>query len=331
MYRFRMAIEDYKPGRFEYPLEDKDKYNAKIQFEIVEQLPPEFKADLRSILNFAETERNRETRSVKVEGSKPRATGKKVDLYVPQAHSVADVFVYDNPALGISGGALAGALTSGTDISSAVVDAAKQGLKGVDDLIGAFGGRELGRAAVVRAAAAAPFVPQNIKDAVGIVARTSLHPNLRTRFQNVGIRQFSFNFRFIPKSADEAAAVKQIVNYFRYHAYPEEITATLSSSGIDVPIAYKYPDMFRIKLFTRSFENGNLVYRRTGAKMLDCFLNSITTTYNPTAAVYHYDGEPVETDLTLNFMEHRPLSRSDVDKPLGSSTPEEVQQQSGPF
>lgn len=326
-----MAIDDYKPGRFEYPLDDKDKYNAKIQFEIIEQIPPEFKASLISVLNFSEKERNKETRSVRVEGSKPRATGKKVDLYVPQAHTVADVFVYDNPALGISGGSVAAGLTGGANITSAVVDAAKEGLKGVGSLIDAFGGKELGRAAVVRAAAAAPILPQKIKDAVGVVARTSLHPNLRTRFQNVGIRQFSFNFRFIPRSRDEAVAVKEIINYFRYHAYPEEIAATLSSSGIEVPIAYKYPDMFGIKLFSRSFEDGNLVYKRTGAKMLHCFLTSIQTTYNPTAAVYHYDGEPVETDLTLNFMEHRPLSRSDIDKPLGFATPEEVQQQSGPF
>lgn len=338
-----MAIDDYKPGRFEYPLEDKDKYNAKIQFEIVQQIPPKFQASLKSVLNFTDRENQaplaegggqrdpRPQRSVKIDPSRPDPTGKKVDIYVPQAHTVSDVFVYDNPSLGVAGGALQAGIAGGVDVSSAVVDAAKQGLKGVGDLIDAFGGKELGRAAIVRAATAAPLVPQSVKDAIGITARTSLHPNLRTRFQNVGIRQFSFNFKFIPRSRDEAVVVKQIIDYFRFHAYPEEITATLSSSGIDVPIAYKYPDMFRIKLFAREFESGNLVYKRTGSKLLDCFLTSITTTYNPTSAVYHYDGEPVETDLTLNFMEHRPLSRSDVNPSVGFTSPEEAQQQSGAF
>jgi len=336
-----MAIDDYKPGRFEYPLEDKDKYNAKIQFEIVKQIPPKFQANFKSILNWTAREDQapleeggqrpeRLEKAVKIDPSKPDPTGKKVDIYVPQAHTVSDVFVYDNPALNIAGAALQGSMAGGVDISSAIVDAAKQGLKGVGDLVDAFGGKELGRAAVVRAATAAPILPQSVKDAIGVTARTSLHPNLRTRFQNVGIRQFSFTFKFIPRSRDEAVVVKQIIDYFRFHAYPEEIPATLSSSGIQVPIAYKYPDMFRIKLFAREFESGNLIYKRTGSKLLDCFLTSINTTYNPTAAVYHYDGEPVETDLTLNFMEHRPLSRSDVPPSVGFTSPEDAQQQSGP-
>lgn len=341
MYRFSMAIDDYKPGRFEYPLEDKDKYNAKIQFEIVTQEPPKFQADLKSVLNWTAREDQapleegakrppRPKKSSNISPSIAQQTGKKVDIYVPQAHTISDVFVYDNPALNLAGGALQAGMQGGLDVSSAIVSAAKEGMKGVGDLIDAFGGKALTRAAVVRAATAAP-VPQSVKDAIGVTARTSLHPNLRTRFQNVGIRQFSFTFKFIPRSRDEAVVVKQIIEYFRFHAYPEEIPARLSES-VTFPIAYKYPDMFKIKLFAREFESGNLVYKRTGTQLLDCFLTSITTTYNPTAAVYHYDGEPVETDLTLNFMEHRPLSRKDVNSTgLGFTSPSDAQEQSGPF
>lgn len=315
------ASDAYKPGRLEYPLEDKDKYNAKIQFEIIEQQPPKFQASLKALLDWTEDTRSssndakkakpRSRRAVAISPSRPRATGKKADLYVPVAHSVTDVFVYDNPALGISGGTLLAGMQGGLDVSTAIVDAAKQGLKGVGDLVDFFGGKELGRAAIVRGAAMTPFVPQKVKDAIGVTARTSLHPNQRTRFQNVGIRKFAFQFKFIPRSRDEAVEVKELVQFFREHAYPEEIKASLDKSGIEVPIAYKYPDMFRIKLYTKAFDNGGLIYKRTGSELLDCFLESITTTYNPTAAVYHYDGEPVETDLTLNFVEHRPLAKSD--------------------
>lgn len=333
-----MAVEDYKPGRYEYPIDDRDRYNAKIQFEIIKTNPPTIRGDFKSLLKWKrEGDQDidatgnpvdpPETKSLKASGYQVDATGKKVDLYVPQAHTVTDVFSYNNAAsLGIAGAGFLNTMQQGGSVAQAASTAMKEGfIKGVDDVLKAFGGQALTQAAAVRAASFAP-IPQGVRDAVGLIAQASIHPNLRTTFSNVGIRQFTFQFKFIPRSRDEAVVVKQIINYFRFHAYPEELPI-----GGAIPIAYKYPDMFRIKLFSRVFENGNLRYVPIGSKLLDCFLNSITVTTNPTAGVYHYDGEPIETDLTLNFMEHRPLARSDIEKPLGFATNEQAQQQSGSF
>ena len=57
------------------------------------------------------------------------------------------------------------------------------------------------------------------------------------------------------------------------------------------------------------FNNGSLKV----PKILLCYLRDMTTTVNGTAAVFHYDGQPSEIDLTLIFQEYRALSRQDVE------------------
>lgn len=348
-----MAAEDYTPGLFSYPIEDVDHCNGKIQFEIVESLPPEFKVNFNSIpakySSFLGGPRSRATEntaasedlvvspelrsknSVNVKSADVRGTGRKVNLYLPQSNAITDAFSYDTPALDRGGAALASALEGGMGVADAAYAAASEAVGGVDALVKAFGGttQSFGRAAAVRAIEAAP-VSGSVKAAVGITARASLHPNIRTRFNNVGIRQFSFTFNMIPRSAQEAQEIKDIVRFFRYHAYPLEDRAQLGDAGITVPLTYRYPDMFRIKMFTKV--NGNFI--RSQHKLLDCYCNSITTNYNPNVAVYHADGEPVQTNLTLNFMEHRALSRQDeqVEAPSKFYTPaQKVQEESGSF
>lgn len=348
-----MAAEDYKPGLFSYPLEDTDHFNGKIQFEIVESLPPKFKVNFNSIPakyssalggrrsrateNTAAAEdlvaqpELRSQNSVNVSAADVRGTGRKVDLYLPQSNAVTDAFAYDTPSLNRGGATLAAALEGGMGVADAAYAAASEAVGGIDALVKAFGGtmQSFGRAAAVRGIEAAP-VSASVKAAVGITARTSLHPNIRTRFNNVGIRQFSFTFNMIPRSADEAAQIKDIVKFFRYHAYPEEDRAQLGNDGITVPLTYKYPDMFRIKMFTKV--NGTFV--RSQHRLLDCYCNSITTNYNPQVAVYHADGEPIQTDLTLNFMEYRALARQDEEIEAPGkfySSPQKVQEESGSF
>jgi hypothetical protein len=44
-----------------------------------------------------------------------------------------------------------------------------------------------------------------------------------------------------------------------------------------------------------------------------CYLRNISTTYNPTSASFHSDGNPTEIDLTLSFVENTTLVRQDID------------------
>ena len=72
---------------------------------------------------------------------------------------------------------------------------------------------------------------------------------------------------------------------------------------------YRYPNMFEIVV---RHETPNGAGRRIGNKMKHCFLRSIATSYNSSSMAFHADGQPVEIDLSLNFVEEVTLTRADI-------------------
>lgn len=304
----------------QYPVHDNNLYPSKVTFEVIHSDPPQFKADFTSFLNITEEGRKEAKPLATVSSGTVRASGKKVSLYIPQSNQVSEAFQYDTPGLGIAAASAAAALENGGTVNEAISNALDQGFKGMSDLVGAFRGESLGRLAAVRAANFAP-IGDAAKSAVSITARTTVHPNMRTMFKSVGIRKFQFLFKFIPRSLEESNQVKAIVNFFRYYSYPEEIKAELDGNkNISVPVGYKYPDMFRIRMMTKDGDT----WVRHGVNIIDSYIESINTNFNPQTAVYHANGDPVEIDLSLNFVEHRALGRADIDTPAHESKSNDV-------
>ena len=66
------------------------------------------------------------------------------------------------------------------------------------------------------------------------------------------------------------------------------------------------------------FEKGD-VKKRILSKMRKCYLKSIAVNYNANSMSFHPDGNPVEVDLSLNFIEDQTLSRKDIKE--GSNGP----------
>lgn len=54
--------------------------------------------------------------------------------------------------------------------------------------------------------------------------------------------------------------------------------------------------------------------KRIGSKMRYCYLRSVAVNYNASSMAFHRDGEPVEVDLSLNFIEDQTLSRRDIEE-----------------
>jgi len=48
-------------------------------------------------------------------------------------------------------------------------------------------------------------------------------------------------------------------------------------------------------------------------KIKPCYLTSMSTTYNKSQSGMHYDGQPFEVDITLNFSESLALNRGDIE------------------
>lgn len=303
-------IENENVGRagdfFQFPLHNQERYVAKIQFQAMQLNSPTFGAKLafvetaQAILEGRPVNRNDNTQS-KTATITPLG---KVDLYMPQAFSIRDAFDYQTPSLGGAGAVGLAAAQQGGNILDIVGKTMSEGFRGINDLIDGLGGAELGRLATVRAA---QLIPGETGSNIASGATSaSLNPNIRALFRSVGLREFAFQFKFIPNSQAETEQILQIIDFFRYHAYPEDIPV-----GGTISVGYKFPEMFRIKAFSRD-ESGAFI--QTGSHIKDCFLRSISTTYNPTSAVYHKDGQPTEIDFALNFIEHKTLSKKDFNR-----------------
>ena len=98
---------------------------------------------------------------------------------------------------------------------------------------------------------------------------------------------------------------KQIVQFFRRNAYPEDIPA-----NADLSLGYKFPNMFKIKLMHKATDVNRYVPVGTQIKL--CYIRNVQTQYNPQYAVFHSDGNPLEVDISVSFTEYKTLSRDDL-------------------
>ena len=227
----------------------------------------------------------------------------KITLNLPVAYIVNDAIGYDNTTeLGVMGATGLNALERTGDMGSAIGAALGSATTSITDLFKQGMGSNAARVAFARGLAVAP-IPAGLKAAGQIAARVIVNPNVRTTFRGVAIREYSFQFKFIPYSAEESRMIADIIRTFRVNAYPEAIYAG------PVAIGYKYPNLFKIRIQYGPGDNAPDV----GSKIKMCYLRNVQTSYNPTAASFHADGSPTEIDLTLSFTEHTTISRADID------------------
>lgn len=286
------------PGNLKFPVATDPSYRTRISFQAIRVLPPDI------AVRFSSSETGSGDNKVKdaVENTTVRGNslqvyeiaGEKTDLYMPVSFQVNDGFDYATASLGLLGMGSMAAANRGEAMASSVLQGLKEGVASVADL---FGSGALSRVAAVRAS-------QNLGDTarstVSITARASMNPNLRTQFNGVSVREFNFSFKFIPRSREESEMIKDIVKFFRFHAYPYELEEN---------IAFEYPNMFRIKLLSKGEDDR---FKNVGTPIKLCYLKTVSTVYNPTSPVLHPDGSPTEVDLNLTFTEYKALSRNDV-------------------
>jgi len=323
-------------GPYKYPLDVGDRYRSRITFQAIKVNRPNIQVRLRATETASEggggggggataggaqgdglrggttpttsdTPPSREQgpalEGISAEGqglSLYEIGGEKCDLYLPLSFQVNDGFDYQSASLGLLGAAVAGAANAGAGVGGEVMRAITEGGQSILDL---FSTGSVSRVAAVRGAQAIPVLPDTVKSAVSIAAGVTMNPNIRTAFNGVSVREFNFTFKFIPKSAEESLQVKNIIRFFRFHAYPVELMAQRGFS-----VALEYPNMFKIRLLS---EVGG-TFKNIGTPIKLSYLKTVSTTYNPTSAVLHPDGSPTEVDMTLTFTEYKPLSRSDI-------------------
>ena len=214
-----------------------------------------------------------------------------VTLYMPSNISVNDVLSYDNVDTGV-GGMLTNAAGSSASPGE-FIDKIKENAKPL----------------VERAVSQKLADMSQSKGIVGGAAGQALinsgevvNPHTQMLFKSPALRQFSYTFKLVPRSASEASHIIRIIKFFRSAAYPE---LTTQGSGQSVDMAtFKFPQHFQITYLTKGKENKFMI------KHIESYLTSVNVVYNATSPSFFADGMPSEFDLTLTFQESKALNRN---------------------
>ena len=231
-----------------------------------------------------------------------------VDMYFPLTMQFNDNALYDNADLGAMGGTAEAAIQAGAGALSSVLGAATQGVGSIFDAI--TGNKQLTETALRVGAARAidlgSFLNTGVANALRLTNRTVINPNTRALFRGVNLREFTFQFKMIAESQQEAAIVEQIVKHFRTQMYPDTYPVNIGNN-VSADLGFAFPNVFEI---TFKYKNG--INQRI-PRIHFCYLRNVSTAINPTGGTFRRDGQPNEIDLTLNFVEYRTLNKKDIE------------------
>ena len=234
-----------------------------------------------------------------------------VDMYFPLSFTYVDTAQYENASLGITGTVGAAAVEAGAGILGSALAAFKEGATSTFDAF--IGNKQLSEGVARTAAARAIDVSgalfnQGFRNALTLQNRTVVNPNIRALFRGVALREFTFQFKMIAESAQEAATVERIIKHFRTEMYPDVYNLPIGSTGVSADLGFKFPNVFQI-----SFNYKNALNKKLPQLQL-CYLRNVSHTVNPTGGGFRRDGQPNEIDLTLSFVEYKTLNRKDVEE-----------------
>ena len=292
--------------KYKFPLEAQDDYKGAIYFTQIIEIPPTLDTSA-----FARDEGEGEKGifdyvvdigdlfgSTFNSGSVSR--GDTVQLYLPPAQTVQDGVEFDNTfSFGIGGEAARQGLTNGDASLAGAAFNAITGGGAIGEILNNLQDPDIARLAAVGSMKRLGAKAQGVASSV---TQTAINPNIRAIFKSVRPREHSFNFKFLPRSMDEAQEVANIIKWFRTEIYPETINVNVR--GQNLPVGYKFPNKFGIAM-----RYGN---KDVGARILPCYLRGMTTNYNATTMAFFRDGQFSEIDLTLDMIESRTLDKDDI-------------------
>ena len=249
------------------------------------------------------------------------ATGVKSGLYVkrpPTTRLAEAITLYMPPSVKVSyksnykDDEISARASLGASVAGGIIDVFS-GQNGGGDKGGITEG--VGQIAVSFAAAAADTFGPGAVTLAQLSFGSILGSKMEVMFTDVGRRNFSFQFNFIPKSEQEARMVYDIVQTFKHHMLPEYKT------GLNLSFLGKYklgqgrilniPNTFDISYFYHDNENPFL------NRISTCYLTSMDVdyggekyvTYEPIELEGQVGPPPQRTNITLAFTEIETITR----------------------
>ena len=130
----------------------------------------------------------------------------------------------------------------------------------------------------------------------------SANPYMEVLFQGPELRQFTYNFTFAPKSAEEQDEVKKIIECFRFHQAPER-RAESHNLFLGLPAEFDIHYMYQPPNAESAYENP--FYN----KIATCVLQNVSVDYTPGKVASHQQGAPVLIKMSLQFLETEMITK----------------------
>ena len=169
-----------------------------------------------------------------------------------------------------------------------------------------------------------PNIGETLQQAAGIY----INPQIQLLYKGVGLRTFQLEFIFTPKTSQEAQTTQDICDSFAFYSLPGFGGAGSGNSGqfLTPPQLFKISFKFLGRndvlgsvsnVFSSALSNSGLGFLNTAnptstisngstAKVMtinECVLQNVSVDYAPNGWAAYNDGYPIQTRLTLQFME----------------------------
>lgn len=139
----------------------------------------------------------------------------------------------------------------------------------------------------------------SFEGAASVTTGTTQNPFREQMFKSVDNRTFNFEYKFLPRSPEEAKAVQNIIQEFKYHMHPE-----ISAGGY----FYIYPSEFDITYMYKGSQNMNI------HKISTCVLENMVVDYGGAGGFHTFgDGMPTEINMRLQFKELEVLTKERIE------------------
>ena len=140
----------------------------------------------------------------------------------------------------------------------------------------------------------------NVRDAMEAISRKVANPYKEQLFKSMGMRQFGFDYTFMPKNPREARNVMNIIRIFKGNMHPEMDKSKLF---------LVYPSEFSIVYYYKDRENQFL------NKISSCVLTDMSVRFGDSQDFTTFKGGfPTNINMRLQFLELEMLTRERVEK-----------------
>ena len=131
------------------------------------------------------------------------------------------------------------------------------------------------------------------------------NPYLEVMFDQMALRQFSYNFTFAPRNQDETDDVQKIIQMFRFHMSPklQQGQGRFLTLPSEFDIHYMYQK-----------EDGTASENDYYHKISTCVLENCAVDYTPGGVRSFQDGAPTQITMSLTFKETELLTKDRINQ-----------------